>query len=314
MNSVPWVIIRCLTYNQEPYIRQCLDGFVMQKTTFPFIAVVHDDASADGTAVIVREYAEKYPDIIHPLFESENQYSKQDGSLRRIMDDACKNAKYIAVCEGDDYWTDPLKLQKQVDYMEEHEDCCMTACAADLEEDGKTIKNNRISEESRDLTTEEVILGGGGYLATASLVFNNDRLNKDIPKWRQIASVGDYPLQIQGTLAGRLHYFPEVMCVHRVGVKGSWTNTYLRGDKELTQIHRQKEVMWMKELDRDTNHKYQNAIYQHLKEYFPVLYRKRMASTRDYFRSVRVAGGHDDYRSMIKNIIKRVLNYRYNDM
>ena len=123
----PLVIIRCTTYNHEPYIRDCLEGFVMQHTTFPFYAIVHDDASIDGTASIVQEYAEKYPDIIHPIIETENQYSKHDGSLRRIMDGASKKANYIAFCEGDDYWTDPLKLQKQVDFLEEHKEfdmCC----------------------------------------------------------------------------------------------------------------------------------------------------------------------------------------------
>ena len=111
------VTIRCITYNHEPYIRQCLEGFVMQKTNFRFEAIVHDDASTDGTATIIREYAEKYPDIIKPIYETENQYSKHDGSLRRIMD-AHTHGKYIAMCEGDDYWIDPYKLQKQVDFLE----------------------------------------------------------------------------------------------------------------------------------------------------------------------------------------------------
>ena len=111
------VTIRCITYNHEPYIRQCLEGFVMQKTNFRFEAVVHDDASTDGTANIIREYAEKYPDIIKPIYETENQYSKHDGSLSRIMDEHT-HGKYIAFCEGDDYWTDMYKLQKQYDFLE----------------------------------------------------------------------------------------------------------------------------------------------------------------------------------------------------
>lgn len=116
------VTIRCLAYNHEPYIRQCLEGFVMQKTNFRFEAIVHDDASTDGTAAIILEYAEKYPDIIKPIIETENQYSKRDGSLRRIMN-AHMHGKYIAICEGDDYWTDPYKLQKQVDLLEKNLDC-----------------------------------------------------------------------------------------------------------------------------------------------------------------------------------------------
>ena len=85
----PLVAIRCITYNQAPYIRQCLDGFIMQRTDFPFVAIVHDDCSTDGTDAIVREYAERYPDIIKPIFETENQYSKRDGSLSKIMTNAC---------------------------------------------------------------------------------------------------------------------------------------------------------------------------------------------------------------------------------
>ena len=122
--STPLVSIQCLVYNHEHYLRQCLDGFVMQKTNFAFEAIVHDDASTDGSANIIREYAEKYPDIIKPLYETENQYSKKDGSLRRIINAAfAPSSKYIALCEGDDYWTDPFKLQKQVDYLENHPEC-----------------------------------------------------------------------------------------------------------------------------------------------------------------------------------------------
>lgn len=120
------VSIKCLTYNHEPYIRQCLEGFVKQKTNFRFEAIVHDDASTDKTAEIVKEYAEKYPSIIKPIFEVENQYSKRDGTLTKIVN-AHMRGKYVAMCEGDDYWTDPLKLQKQVDFMEANEEyaiCC----------------------------------------------------------------------------------------------------------------------------------------------------------------------------------------------
>ena len=124
----PLVVIKCLVYNHEPYLRDCLEGFVMQQTNFPFVAIVHDDASTDGSAAIIREYEEKYPDIIKPIYETENQYSKRDGSLMRIMNTAidATGAKYVAMCEGDDYWTDPLKLQKQVDFMEVHSEYSIT--------------------------------------------------------------------------------------------------------------------------------------------------------------------------------------------
>ena len=123
MDKTPLVSIRCMVYNHEPYLRQCLDGFVMQQTSFPFEAIVHDDASTDGSAAIILEYAERYPDIIKPIIETENQYSKEDGSIRRILDAAMHpDSKYIALCEGDDYWTDPQKLQIQVSFLEQHPD------------------------------------------------------------------------------------------------------------------------------------------------------------------------------------------------
>lgn len=113
------VSIQCCTYNQDKYISDALDGFLLQKTTFPFEVIVHDDASTDRTADIIREYEKKYPDIIKPIYEKENQYSKHDGSLSKIVQNASKG-KYIAFCEGDDYWIDENKLQMQVDFLEKN--------------------------------------------------------------------------------------------------------------------------------------------------------------------------------------------------
>ena len=120
----PLVSISCITYNHAPYIRQCLDGFVMQKTNFPFEILIHDDASDDGTSDIIREFEKAYPSVIKPLFEEENQWSKgRRGSV--VFNFPRAKGKYIALCEGDDYWTDPLKLQKQVDFLEAHPEYAM---------------------------------------------------------------------------------------------------------------------------------------------------------------------------------------------
>ena len=148
-DAKPLVVINCLTFNHKPYIRECLEGFVMQKTNFKFVAIVHDDASTDGTATIIKEYAEKYPDIIKPIFETENQYSKKDGSLTSIINEAvyATGAKYVAMCEGDDYWIDPYKLQKQVDFMEENKQyvlCCHRYLI--LENDSSTFDKDYINE------------------------------------------------------------------------------------------------------------------------------------------------------------------------
>lgn len=131
MSDIPLVSICCLTYNHVQYVAACLDGFLSQKTTFGIEILVHDDASTDGTTDIIKDYAEKYPEIIFPLYEEENQYSKYHGAMDIIFNYSRARGKYIAYCEGDDYWTDPLKLQKQVDFLESHPEysVCFHRCS-----------------------------------------------------------------------------------------------------------------------------------------------------------------------------------------
>ena len=121
MENTPLVSIICSTYNHEAYIAQCLDGFLIQQTTFPFEILVHDDASTDNTPYIIHEYEYKHPQIIKPIYQKENQYSQGEDIFFKYQ---CSRAqgKYIAICEGDDYWIDPLKLQKQVDFLEQNPD------------------------------------------------------------------------------------------------------------------------------------------------------------------------------------------------
>lgn len=119
MTTKPIVSICCITFNHEKYIRDAIEGFLMQKTLFPFEILIHDDASTDRTSYIIREYEEKFPDVIKPIYQTENQYSKGI-SISATYQFPRARGKYIAMCEGDDYWTDPLKLQKQVDFLEKN--------------------------------------------------------------------------------------------------------------------------------------------------------------------------------------------------
>ena len=215
--------IRCITYNHEHFIRQCLDGFVMQKTNFRFEAIVHDDASTDGTANIIREYAEKYPDIIKPIFETENQYSKHDGSLGRIMN-SHMHGKYIAICEGDDYWTDPYKLQKQVDFLESHPDysMCFHSAIHHLEED--VIKKN--PDEKQDRLFSEIndrdYVGTEIYekwiVPTASVIYRKKVIDSEIYKkatTNRNFIYGDIVLFLSCTQIGKIRGIPDVMSVYR---------------------------------------------------------------------------------------------------
>ena len=112
------VSVSCITFNHAGYIRQALDSFLMQKTDFAYEILIHDDASTDGTIDIIKEYEERYPDIIRPVLETENQYSKGISNISGVFNFPRARGRYIAMCEGDDYWSDPYKLQKQFDLME----------------------------------------------------------------------------------------------------------------------------------------------------------------------------------------------------
>ena len=178
-NSDILLAISCLVYNHATYLRQCLDGFIMQQTNFRFVAIVHDDASTDHSAEIIREYAAKYPDILRPIYETENQWSKSDGSLTKIMDAAidATGAKYVAICEGDDYWTDPLKLQKQVDFLEEHSDYSMCFHSAKVLNE-TVLKYEPDFERQENKTCDVSDVLERWIVPTASIIYNRFMLQK----------------------------------------------------------------------------------------------------------------------------------------
>ena len=243
MTGDPLVSIRCTVYNHEPFLRQCLDGFVMQKTTFPFEAIVHDDASTDGSAAIIREYAEKYPDIIKPIYETENQYSKHDGSLRRIMDAAMHpNSKYIATCEGDDYWTDPNKLQLQVDFLESHPDYYMSCHAFTIYyHDSKQFQRFPFVDElplnmfkGREYCTPSLynFIYSRWFTLTLTIVRRNEPYI-DEAKFKKYKGAYDYITNYYMMKAGKCALFKDVMGVYRRHNGGIFTG---RDDIKWTEL------------------------------------------------------------------------------
>lgn len=215
------VTIQCLTYNHEPFIRQCLEGFVMQATNFRFEAIVHDDASTDRTAAIIKEYADKYPDIIKPIFEVENQYSKHDGTIGRSIRENT-HGKYIAMCEGDDYWTDPYKLQKQVDFLESHPNYVM--CSHRF---NQYIQDKNLLEEEKDLTFQGAdydlknLIGGKWLTQTLTVMYRRDAL--DLHRYESYSMSLDMILFYELLRNGKGYCFPDVMAVYRLHRGGVWS-------------------------------------------------------------------------------------------
>ena len=218
MNEEIVVSILCIVYNHGPYLRQCLDSFVMQKTDFRFEAFVHDDASTDDSAAIIMEYAKEYPDIIKPYIERENLYSKKDGSFEKVAYNTdYLIGKYVALCEGDDYWTDPNKLQKQVDYMEKHPDCSL--CFGNAIEHWEN--NHRPDQPCSSLANKEYTgeeLCWDWRVPTATYLFRRDVLNS--PLFQRFVSnqkmiVGDLPLLLTCANYGSLYGFSDYFSVYR---------------------------------------------------------------------------------------------------
>ena len=176
------VSIVCLTYNHAPYIRQCLDGFLMQKCDFDFEVLIHDDASTDGTSDIIREYAKNYPHIVKPIFQTENQFTKGLQGVNMRFKFPRAKGKYIAMCEGDDYWTNPLKLKIQVDYLEENSDHVLSFHNVKVvDKSDKIIVNDRLT------VNDDVSYPGEAmntvFMPTLSLVFRNHIIDyKNFPK------------------------------------------------------------------------------------------------------------------------------------
>lgn len=217
MNKQPLVSICSLTYNHAPYIRQCLDGILMQQTDFAFEIIINDDCSTDGTTEIIREYAEKYPEIIKPIFHDENQYQKGlRGFFHRFVFPIAQG-KYIALCEGDDYWTDPLKLQKQVDFLESHPDYSLCFHNAIVHyEDRKTSDCPFGKIEDRDYTDVEIY--ENWIIPTASVIIRKDVVKSELyiktSKEKRFV-YGDIVLFLTASRCGKMHGFPEIMSIYR---------------------------------------------------------------------------------------------------
>ena len=242
----PTVIIHCMTYNQEPFIRKCFEGFVMQKTNFPFAAIVVDDASTDNEPEILRNYINTeldtstirkdettdYTRVIAAhktnknctfviYFLKYNHYGKKN---KRPYYKEWENAtKYIATCEGDDYWTNPLKLQKQVDFLEENPDFTMVCNRTKLysEKRKKFIGENYCYNQSQVVNPKDVIYRTGLFISTCSRVYRTTIFDV-IPEYWAKCKVGDYPLQIMCAMKGKIYFFNEIMSVYRVENSNSW--------------------------------------------------------------------------------------------
>ena len=253
------VSICCATFNQKDYIAKAIEGFLMQKTNFDLEIIIHDDASTDGTSDIVRDYAKKYPSIIKPIIQSENQYAK----CKRVSYNAWKhaNGKYVALCEGDDYWTDPLKLQKQIDFMETNPDCSMCFHAAEIVDVTKNavVSVTRPYNKTLVLPQDKLYMGGGHICPSASIVFKRE-LMVNPPDFYFTAPVGDHPLAMLLADQGRIGYLDEVMSVRSLWVPNSWNTLHFEDADQKKAKHLAEMIQFLKDFNTYTNRRWEKDI------------------------------------------------------
>jgi len=211
----PIVSIICTTYNQAQYIRQALEGFVTQKTDFYYEAIVADDSSKDETRQIIQEFTDEYPDIIKPIFRPKNI-----GSMPNFID-ALKQArgKYIAICEGDDFWTDRLKLQRQVDFLDENKDHALVFHSVRVffenNESSVSIFPNRRSRFTIDELIKE------NFIQTNSVMYRK----QDYSKMREDIMPGDWYLHLYHAQFGKIGFIDKTMSAYRRHAGGVWWDT-----------------------------------------------------------------------------------------
>lgn len=286
------VATRCITFNHASYILDALHGFTMQKTDFPFLTIVIDDASTDGEQEVIEKYmkeeffigsnnwAECWENELsrfiyarHPLNKQcyfivmllkrnlHKEFEKKK-SLYYPWIDLCE---YRAECEGDDYWTDPNKLQQQVDFLESHPEysmCCCRARMFSLKNSQFRRKDNYCRKGNGILDPNEIIRRGGFYIPTCSIIYRRELSDSKYPEYCRKSPVSDYSLQIWLSMKGKVYYYDSPMAVYRVDNPSSWSgkkdalNNY--SDKDLDAFRRQIDML--KGFAKDYP-KYKSALY-----------------------------------------------------
>ncbi len=215
--SQPLVSVVCTTYNHELYIRECLNGFVIQRTNFPIEIIVHDDASTDSTVDIVKEYEDKYPHLFNNIYRTENWYSQGKDILGYLSTQKARG-KYIAICEGDDYWTDPLKLQKQVDFLEANAGYALVYTGVQkVNSNSEPMVRNMLKGVSGNIT--KYFFTQGNPIITASVCFRSKYLleyGEEIKKIPFGLKMGDLPLWIYISLHGKFKYIEDKTTSYRI--------------------------------------------------------------------------------------------------
>ena len=273
--TVPLVHTRTMTFMHEKYIRECIEGILMQKTTFPVHVLIHDDASTDKTAEIIKEYQDKYPKLIKAFYQTENSHSKPNKDDWRIEFFSWRIGKYEATCEGDDYWIDPYKLQKQVEFLEQNPNYSAVF--------GQVIKRNEIKGtekiirfEKKNYTMFDVL---SGLMPGMQNICIRNEVSKFIP---EVKSNGDLRIYYACAKWGPLAYMDEITSVYRLTGKGESSG---RPDDKVMEIALNHRFEFHRQLGFPNN---RALIISQVKTLLPHL--KRNFSIMQIHKTIKLLG------------------------
>lgn len=266
------VSILCMTYNHKSYIQDALESFLEQKVNFKYEIIIHDDASTDGTAEVIKSYEQKYPNLIKGIYEVENQYNRMIWLLYSFIQNVCKG-EYVAICEGDDYWIDFHKLQMQVEYLEAYSECVLTvhnAFKKNYRDD--TIKAMCPYENEGVLSSKEVILQNRESTPTASMVLRRSAMDMDLNSFFvKVGAVGDYPLMLYLLKKGTIFYFNKVMSVYRYMHTNSWSEIQNGKNNLKLFLHVMEMIDFLMNYNVYTDAKYEKYIISRIHIYIEYL-------------------------------------------
>jgi len=265
------VSVCVLAYNHERYIAQCLDSILAQRTSFDYEVLVRDDASTDGTVAVLREYEHRYPGKVQLILEERNTWNNPAYTpvFGRVFAPAAKG-RYLATCEGDDYWTCDTKLQRQFDYMEEHPECGLCGHAVKIVRDGEAdAKSNggllTCGPTERDITCDEVMelwartTRDGIWSVHPPSCFSRIEVEQAYARdWQLGASAGDYIRLCYFSHASTVHFMPEAMSAYRYMAAQSWTAA-AEGDVDVLAKHHRGYIETMHTIDALTDHEHHDA-------------------------------------------------------
>lgn len=278
---MPKVSVLIITYNQHKFIRKAIDSALEQQTTFPIEILVGDDFSSDGTREIIQEYERQHPGLVIGVLHPRNM--GKNGGINFLETLKLAKGEYYALMDGDDYWTDPLKLQKQADFLDAHPDYSTVFNNALITYEDGAPSHLLNAPDTKDSFTVDDLIGEDEiwFMATSSTMYRNNI--KEYPAWFRDSSSGDIPRLILKAKLGKIGYIPDVMSVYRKNRAGASFH-----DNERDELFLRNRIRMYSDINRELDFKYNRTLRRNIARY----YRKMLDAKQyeqSYFRRARLA-------------------------